>query len=331
MILVTGGAGFIGSHLVDQFTRDNQPVRVLEHPNASVDHLPLNKIELVRADIRDISAVNQAVRGCDQVYHLAADPNLWRRNRGEFDAINHVAAVHVMRAALDAGAQRVLYVSTESILTSAKKIIGAVENARFQEQDMIGPYCLSKFRAERAAFELAATGAPVIVCSPTLPIGPGDRNQTPPTRLAVAFCRGKIPAYLDCEFNLIDARDAAVGLIRAMQRGRTNVRYLIGAHNTRLVHWLELLARITNRPAPRKKVPYVVALAAGWISELWADNVSHRMPMATVTGVRLTRRSMYFDPSASLTELGLQPRSVEESTRDAVRWYQEQKWLEPLS
>ena len=108
MILVTGGAGFIGSHLVDQLTRDNQHVRVLEHPNANVSHLPLNKIELVRADIRDISAVNQAVRGCHQVYHLAADPNLWRRNRSEFDAINHVAAVHVMRAALDAGAQRVL-------------------------------------------------------------------------------------------------------------------------------------------------------------------------------------------------------------------------------
>ena len=74
MILVTGGAGFIGSHLVEQLVRDNLHVRVLEHPNASVGHLPLNKIELVRADIRDISAVNQAVRGCDQVYHLAADP-----------------------------------------------------------------------------------------------------------------------------------------------------------------------------------------------------------------------------------------------------------------
>ncbi|MSR33206.1 MAG: NAD-dependent epimerase/dehydratase family protein [Phycisphaerales bacterium] len=327
MILVTGGAGFIGSHLVDQLTRDNQHVRVLEHPTARVEHLPLNKIELVRADIRDISAVNQAVRGCDQVYHLAADPNLWRRNRSEFDAINHVAAVHVMRAALDAGVRRVLYVSTESILTSALPTREPVESARFREQDMIGPYCLSKFRAERAAFELAATGAPVIVCSPTLPIGPCDRNKTPPTRLAVAFCRGKIPAYLDCEFNLIDARDAADGLIRAMQHGRIGMRYLIGAHNIRLVHWLELLARITNRPAPNKQVPYAVALAAGWFSELWADTISHRMPMATVTGVRLTKRSMYFDPSKSLEELGLQPRSVEESTRDAVRWYQEQKWI----
>ncbi len=327
MILVTGGAGFIGSHLVEQLIREKQQVRVLEHPNARVDHLPLTHIELVRADIRDHSLVTQAVRGCEQVYHLAADPNLWRRNRSEFDAINHVAAVNVMRSALDAGAARVLYVSTESILTCAKPKIEPVESARFCEQDMIGPYCLSKFKAECAAFEMAASGAPVIVCSPTLPIGPGDRNKTPPTRLAVAFCRGNIPACLDCEFNLIDARDAADGLVCAMHRGRTGVRYLIGAHNMRLVHWLELLGRIINRPAPRKKVPYAVALAAGWLSELWADTITHRAPMATVTGVRLTKRSMYFDPSNTLNELGLQPRSVEEATRDAVRWYKERHWI----
>ena len=327
MILVTGGAGVIGSHLVEQLTRDNRRVRVLERPGASVEHLPRDNVEMVRADIRDSAAVSRAVLGCDQVYHLAADPHLWRRDRSEFDAINHVAAVHVMRAALDAGASRVLYVSTESILTSATPTTEAVETARFREQDMIGPYCLSKFRAERAAFELAAAGAPVIVCSPTLPIGPGDRNQTPPTRLALSLCRGTMPAYVDCEFNLIDARDAADGLVRAMQRGRVGVRYLIGAHNTRLVQWLQLLARMTNRTAPRTQVPYGVALAAGWLSEWWADTVTHRMPLATVTGVRLTRRCMYFDPSTALNELGLRPRSVEESTRDAVRWYQEQKWI----
>ena len=113
------------------------------------------------------------VRGCDRVYHLAADPNLWRRNRCEYDQINHIGTLNVLRAALDSGASHVLYVSTESILTSDEFHGGAVESLRFREEDMIGPYCLSKFRAEQAVFQLAEAGAPVIVCSPTLPIGPG--------------------------------------------------------------------------------------------------------------------------------------------------------------
>lgn len=327
MILVTGGAGFIGSHLVEELLSDNQTVRVLEHPNAKVDHLPQKNIELLRADIRDASAVRRAVQGCTQVYHLAADPNLWRRHREEFDAINHVGALNVMRSALSAGA-KVVYVSTESILTSKHSSGGAVEDVRFQESDMIGPYCLSKFRAEHAAFTLAKAGAPVIVCSPTLPIGPGDRNQTPPTRLAVAFCRGKLPAYLDCDFNLIDVRDAAHGLVRAMQVGIPGVRYLLGAHNVSLIEWLTVLSKITGRPVPRTKVPYALALTVGWLSELWADTITHRMPMATVTGVRLTQRAMHFNPAATLSALGLQPRSLEQSTEDAVRWYQSQGWIQ---
>ena len=332
MNLVTGGAGFIGSHLVERLIAGGERVRVLEHPAADTRHLPTAAIEIMRGDIRDQVAVRAAVAGCTHVYHLAADPNLWRRDRSEFDAINHVGAVNVMRAALDGGAHRVVYVSTESILTSRtpKPIDGrpaAVESARFEAADMIGPYCLSKFRGECAAFKLAESGAPVIVCSPTLPIGPGDRNRTPPTRLAVAFCQGKIPAYLDCRLNLIDVRDAAHGIMAAMQRGRPGVRYLIGGQNCRLIEWLAVLGELTQQPIPRRRVPYALALATGWWSERWADHVSHRTPMATVTGVRLARRSMFFDPSATLAELDLQPRSIEESSRDAVDWYRQQRWL----
>jgi dihydroflavonol-4-reductase len=327
MNLVTGGAGFIGSHLVQQLLRSDEPVRVLEHPSAVVSHLPLEHIELVRADIRDSVAVRNMTRGCDRVYHLAADPNLWRRNRCEFDEINHVGTLNVMQAAFDSGVSRALYVSTESILTSDQFAGGAVESVRFREEDMIGPYCLSKFHAEQAVFKLAEAGAPVIVCSPTLPIGPGDRNQTPPTRLAVAFCQGKIPAYLDCQVNLIDARDAADGLVRAMQWGRPGVRYLLGGHNYRLIEWLQVLGDLVDRSAPKWTIPYSAALAIGWISEWWSDHISHRMPMTTVTGVRLTKRSMHFDPSETFAELGLKPRPVEESTRDAVNWYRQQHWI----
>jgi dihydroflavonol-4-reductase len=292
-----------------------------------VDHLPLDRIELVRGDIRNASAVREATRGCRHVYHLAADPNLWRRDRAGFDAVNHLGAVQVMRVALDQGATRVLFTSTESILTSPSRHGGAVEHARFEERDMLGPYCLSKFRGERAAMRLAEQGAPVLVCSPTLPVGPGDHRQTPPTRMALAFARGAMPAYLDCRFNLIDARDAAEGLLRTMQVGRPGIRYLIGAHNVRLFDWLTLLGEVLGRTPPRLQVPYPLALAVGWCSERCADLVTHRQPLATVTGVRLTRRSMHFDPSASLEELGLTPRSLRSSALDAVAWYRRQGWL----
>ncbi len=327
MILVTGGAGFLGSHLVAQLLNAGQPVRVLERPGASAEHLPLDRIELVSADIRDESAVREAARDCEYVYHLAADANLWRRDRGEFDSINRLGTVHVMRAALDNGAKRILYTSTESILSSRNSTGGSVEKLRLKASDMLGPYCLSKFHAEEEVFRLVEEGAPIIVVSPTLPVGPGDRGQTPPTRMSVAFCKGELPAYLDCRFNLIDARDVATGMILAMEKGRTGIRYLLGAENLRLSDWLTILGEEAGQPVPRWKVPYALALCVAWFSETWADYVSGKMPMATITGVRLTRRNMFFDPSASLKELGLHPRPIREAARDAVAWYRSQGWL----
>lgn len=327
MILVTGGAGFLGSHLVAQLLDAGQSVRVLERPAAGVDHLPLNQIELVSADIRDESAVRKATRNCEYVYHLAADPNLWRRDRREFDSINRLGTLHVMRAALENGAKRVLYTSTESILTSRNPKRGAVETLRFKASDMLGPYCLSKFLAEEEVFKMVSEGAPIVVVSPTLPVGPGDRLQTPPTRLSLAFCRGKLPAFLDCQLNLIDARDVATGMIAAMEKGRTGIRYLLGAENLLLSDWLSILSKETGQPLPRWRIPYLLALLAAGINETWADHVSGKMPLATITGVRLTRRSMFFDPSASLHELGLQPRSIHVAARDAITWYRSQGWL----
>lgn len=327
MILVTGGAGFIGSHLVRQLLEANESVRILERPGASVDHLPMDRVELVTADIRDAPAVQKATRDCKYVYHLAADPNLWRRDHREFDSINRLGTIHVMRSALDNGAERILYTSTESILSSEKFHGGSVEKLRLKESDMLGPYCLSKFHAEEAVFRMVGEGAPIVVVSPTLPVGPGDRLQTPPTRMSLAFCRGELPAYLECKFNLIDARDVAIGMTLAMKKGKTGIRYLLGAENLRLSDWLRILGEETGQPLPRWEVNYSLAYVAAWFSEMWADHTSGKMPMATITGVRLTRRNMFFDFSTSLNELGLHPRPLREAARDAVAWYRSQGWL----
>src|SRR5690349_11739198 len=114
LTIVTGGAGFIGSHLVERLVALGRRVRVLERPGADVAHLP-TELEVVRADIRDEIAVRGALAGGRFVYHLAANPNLWARDRGEFDAVNHRGTVHVLDAALAGGAERILHTSTESI------------------------------------------------------------------------------------------------------------------------------------------------------------------------------------------------------------------------
>ena len=172
-VLVTGGAGFIGSHLVALLVSEGRSVRVLERNGADVRHLPA-RIELMRGDIRDRQSVREAVRGCEEVYHLAANPQLWVKPRRLFREINFIGAVNVLEEAVAAGARRILHTSTESILTRSRQAGPIREDQVVPPGDVIGPYCRSKYRAECHAFELARQGAPIVVVNPTLPVGPGD-------------------------------------------------------------------------------------------------------------------------------------------------------------
>src|SRR3954451_12665718 len=228
LTIVTGGAGFIGGHLVARLVERGGRVRVVERPGADAAHLPAG-VEVVRADIRDREATRRAMQGAGagRVYHLSANPNLWARDRGEFDAVNHRGTVHVLDAALEAGAARVVHVSTESILTRARSSGPIAEDVEIALSDAVGPYCRSKLRAEREALARARAGHPVVVANPTMPVGPGDRGLSPPTRLIRDFCRGRLPARMDCTLNLIDVRDAAEGLARTLERGRPGRRYLL--------------------------------------------------------------------------------------------------------
>jgi dihydroflavonol-4-reductase len=319
LTVVTGGAGFIGSHLVDQLVVSGQQVRVIERPGANVDHLPA-AAEVFFADIRDRAGLMRALERARWVYHLAAIPHLWARDRREFEQVNYEGTKNVLNASLEAGARRVLHTSTESILTKAAVTGPIDENIEISLSDAVGPYCRSKLLAERYAFSLAEKGLPVVVANPTMPIGPGDRGLSPPTRLIVDFCSRRLPATMDCTLNLIDVRDVAVGLSRVMERGKLGRRYLLGHSNLTLLGFLQLLSELTDVPIPRWRVPYSIGITAAWFSEFFADHFTGRAPKATLTGVRLAKRIMHFDASRSLTELGLKPRSIRESLVEAVEW-----------
>src|SRR5947207_13163388 len=140
--VVTGGAGFSGSHLVRLLADRGERVRVIDRPGARVDHLPLDRIDVAFADVRDRRAVREAVRGCGIVYHLAANPQLWTRRRGHFHAVNYVGTVNVLECALAAGAQRVLHTSTESILTRTRRAVPVSGDEPVPAREVVGQYCL---------------------------------------------------------------------------------------------------------------------------------------------------------------------------------------------
>ncbi len=131
---------------------------------------------------------------------------------------------------------------------------------------MTGHYKLSKWLAEQVALEKARAGAPIVIVNPTAPIGDHDWKPTPTGKIIVDFLANRLPAFVDTGLNLVDAHDVAQGHILAADKGKPGERYILGCENLTLEQILQRLAKLADKPAPKVKLPYAVAYAAGVVS-----------------------------------------------------------------
>lgn len=321
-ILVTGGTGFVGSHIVRQLVTVGHRVRILVRPTSQMTALQGVAFERVEGDLRDAASLDRAMEGVECVYHAAADYRLWSRHPEEIYDANVGGTRRILDAANRAGVQRIVYTSTVATIAVPQNGVALPnEDTSAKLEQMVGHYKRSKYLAEQEAIKAAAAGAPVVIVNPTAPVGPGDWKPTPTGRILLDFLNARMPAYVDTGLNLAAVEDVAAGHLLAAQKGRAGERYILGARNMTLKEILDALAAITGRPAPRVRLPHVVALAAGYADE-WVARISGREPRIPVEGVKMSRHRMFVASDKAAKELGYQPGPVEKALERAVRWYE---------
>ena len=316
-VLVTGGSGFIGQHLVATLVASGRQTRVLDlrPPGRAVTNA-----QYIKGSVLDREMVGQALNGVDEVYHLAGLPGMWVAHKDDFHAVNCRGTEVVISAARERGVTRFLHCSTESILFRSSPAGGDVEDTLLTADDMPGPYTRSKLLAERLAMEAAASGFPVVIGSPTMPIGPHDHNLTPPTAMLRHFLGKRFQFYLDFVLNLVDVRDVAAGLILAMERGKVGNRYILGGESIPLKKLLEYVAAISGRNSLRVPVPGRLAEVTAAILEFMADHVTRTPPSATAEAVRIALRSTALSTERAQRELGYAPRPIESALRETIAY-----------
>jgi len=318
-VFLTGATGFIGSHVARALVARGESVRCLCRPTSRRADLDDLSIDWIVGDLTDRDSLRRAMTGAEVVYHCAADYRLYARDPREIYRSNVEGTQNVLDLAAELAVSRIVYTSSVGTL-ALDGHRPANENARGQLEHMIGDYKRSKFLAERVVETWIDRGLPVVVVSPSTPIGERDAKPTPTGKIIVDFLTGHLPAYVDTGLNLVDVRDVALGHLLAAERGRPGENYILGAVNLTLRQVLELLSRMTGRHPPRIKLPHWIPLAIAHLEEPLARWLG-REPRVPLNGVRMSKSVMFFDSSKAVRELGFPQSPIEPAFERAVNWF----------
>src|ERR1700686_792110 len=319
--LVTGATGFLGSHVARQLAARGEHVRVLVRPTSDTGAIEGLDAERFIGDLRDVASLDRALAGVTRVFHVAADYRLWARNPQEIHESNVTGTRNLLEAARRAGVEKFVYTSTVATLAVPRKEGLPDESTQSSVEEMIGHYKRSKFEAEKCAMRAAEAGLPVVIVNPTTPVGPGDWKPTPTGKIIVDFLNGRMPGYVDTGLNFVPVEDCARGHLLAAERGRVGERYILGGRNLTLKQMLDILSLTSGRPAPRWRIPYALAYAAG-CADAGVSRLLGREPQIPLEGVRMARHKMFVDASKAERELGFAPGPIEAALGRAVAWYE---------
>lgn len=322
LTLVTGVSGFVGSAVARALAAEGHRVRGLvraSSPRANLHDFPG---ELVEGDARDRASVAAAMRGVRHLLHVAADYRLWAPDPEEIVRNNRASTETVMRAALAAGVERVVY--TSSVATLRPCDDGPADETRAATPEQaVGVYKRSKVVAERLVEALIRDeGLPAVIVQPSTPIGPRDVKPTPTGRIIVEAASGRMPAYVDSGLNLVHVDDVAAGHVLALEQGRIGERYILGGQDVMLGEMLAEIAAIVGRKPPTVRIPRAPLFPLAWANEQIARATGGN-PFLTLDSLRMAKYRMFFSSAKAEAELGYRARPYRAALDDAVAWFRQ--------
>ena len=312
--LVTGGTGFIGSHLVRALADRGDDLRLLLRRSSGTGHLDDLDFDRRTGDITDRRAVRRAMEGVDRVFHVAGRTSLRDRDREAVFDVNVKGSRTVFEEAAAADVERVVFTSSVAAIGPAKPGGTTTEAQEFRAGRLGITYVNSKHEAEVEALRSAAKGLPVVIVNPTFVLGPDDPKGTS-MRLVRRFLQRRIPIYVDGALNIVDVRDVARGHLLADEKGEVAERYILGGRNFTLDRLFADLSRISGVAPPELRLP-------GWPAAQGARLAALARMSLPISSDEVKSASQWwtYRNTKAKRELGFKPRPHEETLEDAVRW-----------
>ena len=321
-ILITGGTGFLGTHIVRQFLEKGEKnLRVMA---SSVPVWMQDAgVEACLGSVTNEKDAAEAVKDVSAIYHLAG-----KVSRDNNDAVL-MNRIHVQGTRILCDAAKKAGVKT-FILASSSGTIAVSKEAKMLDENYPPPldlisrfaYYASKFYQEKTAFDnFDGKGLKLVVLNPSLLLGTGDERLSS-TKPVLDFLARKIPFTPSGGLNFVDARDVATAFINALENGKHREKYLLGAENMTFAEFFGRLERLSGVSAPMIKVPKSLSVpVANFIGSVF-DNWNKTPPFEPKE-VEQAELFWYFDSSKAKETLHFQPRDSQQTLNDTITYLRE--------
>lgn len=324
---VTGGTGLLGSTLVRQLAQEGYVVTALVRSREKAANLFTDlPIKFVQGDLDHVAGFAEALTGCDVVFHTAAffreyyqPGDHWRM----LQAINIYGTLALLQAARERGVQTFVHTSTSG--TSGPNPAGGPSDETTPPGALAHSnlYFRSKVLTDQAiARFVQAQAMRVLTIHPAWMWGPGDAAPTASGQLVLDFLARKIPAIIPGGSMVVDVRDVAQTMIRAVERGKAGEHYLVAGRYAALSEIMHTLEGVSGVPGPRLRLPYAATLAYAWFAQTMA-RLRGRSTLITLEGIRTQNERFEISSAKAMRELGATFRPLPETLRDEVAWFRE--------
>jgi nucleoside-diphosphate-sugar epimerase len=321
-ILITGGNGFVGRHLVSALQARGDSVRVLALPSEDTGWLAQRQVNVFQGDVRRPETLTAPLHGASAVLHLAAMMDVWR-SLEDYRAVNVTGTRNVCQAALLAGVDRVVHMSSSSVY-------GMVPHRTVDESFPLAPfpdpYPVTKAAADVLVQRMvAATQLPAVIVRPDQIIGPGDHLHFGRIAARLRAGRAVIVGPGENALPLVYVSDLVHGLLLALDHPAAvgGIYNITSDQPITQRQLLEAIAHDVGAPAPRLRVPYRALYAASYLAEKIASAApgAHRPPI-TRFGVAFHGTDSRFAIDKARRELGYRPQvTLRDGVRRTASWF----------
>lgn len=318
-ILITGGTGFLGTHIVRQMLdagENNLRVMASRVPEWMTDA----GVDPLEGSVTNRDDVANAVRNVSAIFHLAGKVSRDNDDAMEMNNVHLTGTRILCEAAKEAGVSTMILASSSGTI-AVTETPEVVDETYPQPVDLLArwAYYASKYYQERAALEnFDGDGRKLVIMNPSLLLGPDDERLSS-TKPVLDFLGRKIPYTPSGGFSFVDARDAAAAFITALEKGRHQEKYLLGAANMTFADFFGRLERLSGVSAPALKVPKKLAVAGSSMISSIYKNWGKTSPVAP-NEVEQAEHFWYFDSSKAIEELGFDPRDPQETLNDTISY-----------